>query len=161
MDLYLMRHGLAEERASRPGLPDAERALTRQGAARVRQVARALGALGVEVQVVLTSSLMRSAQTAEIVAAELGARRRVTAALSPGAAPEALLHEVRKLKVDAALAVGHSPHLELVLARAVAEASSPLCELKKAAVACLDLEEQSGRALLRWLLPPGVIRRLG
>ena len=158
MDLYLMRHGLAAERGEAPG-PDEERPLTLEGIARTRQMARALEQLGVAPNLVLTSGLRRAAQTADLALKQLGGRRRTTASLTPGSPPQALLDEVAGLD-GPVLCVGHSPHLELVIALAAAGTDSPICELKKAGVARLDLEPVSRRATLVWLLQPGVVRKL-
>jgi phosphohistidine phosphatase SixA len=72
-----------------------------------------------------------------------------------------LLDEVVSSKATTVLCVGHSPHLEQVIALALTGTDSLLCALKKAGVARLDLEPQSKRAILLWLLPPGVARKLG
>jgi len=159
MLLYLMRHGIAADLDALPGTPDAQRPLTEEGVKKTQAVARALARLEIAPQVVLTSPLTRAVQTAEIVVAEVGGRRRTTPALTPGSPPDRLLAEVVKLGVDTVLCTGHAPHLDLVLACAVG-AATPLTELKKAAVACLDLEPTTQRALLLWVLPPGLAKRL-
>ncbi len=156
MLLYLMRHGIA---ADAPGQPDAERPLTEEGREKTRAVARALASLEVSPEHVLSSPLVRAVQTAEIVAKELGGRRRTSAALTPGSPPERLLDEVVRLEADSALCVGHAPLLDQILALALG-VEHPVTELKKAAVACLDLESSTRRGLLLWLLPPGVARRV-
>ena len=158
MHLVLIRHGIAAERN---GMPDAERPLTAKGIQRTRSVARALRGLGVAPDLALSSPLRRAVETAQIVARELRVGKlRTTNALAPGAAPEALLVQLAKLKVGSVLCAGHAPHLDLVIARAVAQVGSPLCELKKAGVACLDFEPQSKQALLLWMLPPSIARKL-
>jgi phosphohistidine phosphatase len=160
MLLLLMRHGIAISPEDAHGLPDAQRPLTPEGLRRVRQVARALDKLAVAPDLVLASPLLRAVQTAQAVAVVLGARRhRTTLALAPGSAPRRLLAEVARTRAKSVLCVGHAPHLDLVLAAAVG-APAPVCELKKAGVACLELEPRSLRALLAWLLQPGVARRL-
>ena len=70
-ELYLIRHGFAEERG--PAWPDDnKRPLTDHGISRLRRAGRALARLGLTPDVVLTSPLVRARQTAEIVARELG-----------------------------------------------------------------------------------------
>src|SRR5216117_2188783 len=72
-ELYLVRHGLAEERGD-AWPDDAKRPLTEKGMASMRKEARALARLGVVLDVVLSSPLVRTRQTAEIVAAALDPR---------------------------------------------------------------------------------------
>src|SRR5216683_2320278 len=72
-ELYLIRHGLAEERGE-AWPDDSKRPLTEEGMSRLRKQARGLARLGVMLDVVLTSPLVRARQTAEIVAAGLDPR---------------------------------------------------------------------------------------
>ena len=62
-ELYLVRHGLAEERGD-AWPDDTKRPLTDEGISRMRKAARGLARLGVSVEVVLTSPLVRARQTA-------------------------------------------------------------------------------------------------
>jgi phosphohistidine phosphatase len=66
MDLFLIRHAIAEER--REGLPDAERALTKKGRARFELMVRDLNRAGVRFDRVYHSPWRRAAQTAELLA---------------------------------------------------------------------------------------------
>ena len=66
-ELYLIRHGLAAERGD--NYPDdTKRPLTSRGIQRMKREARALNALDVSFDVILTSPLVRTRQTAEAVA---------------------------------------------------------------------------------------------
>jgi len=160
MLLFLMRHGIAVDPEDAPGLPDAQRPLTSEGLRRTRQVARALRKLDVVPDLILSSPAVRATQTAEVAAKVLGTRRtRTTTSLAPGSPPRKLLAEAARSRAKTVLCTGHAPHLDLVIAAAVG-APAPVCELKKAGVACLDLEPRSRRALLVWLMQPGVARRL-
>src|SRR5436309_9518738 len=76
-ELYLIRHGLAEERGD-AWPDDSKRPLTEEGMSRLRKQARGLARLGVTIDVMLTSPLVRARQTAEIIAAELDPRPHVT-----------------------------------------------------------------------------------
>jgi len=67
--IWLLRHGDAEEGA---GKPDAERELTEKGERQSRDAGRALQALGVELDVCLTSPKVRAKQTAELACEPLG-----------------------------------------------------------------------------------------
>src|SRR6266436_1539159 len=72
-ELYLIRHALAADRGD-AWPDDSKRPLTDEGMSRMRKAARGLARLGVSVEVVLTSPLVRARQTAEIVAGGLDPR---------------------------------------------------------------------------------------
>ena len=64
-ELYLIRHGVAAERGE--NYPDdTKRPLTNDGVQKLRKEAKALVALDVTFDVILTSPLVRTRQTAEI-----------------------------------------------------------------------------------------------
>ncbi|HTL02756.1 MAG TPA: histidine phosphatase family protein, partial [Vicinamibacterales bacterium] len=66
-ELYLIRHGLAAERGDQ--FPDdTKRPLTSRGIQRMKRAGKALVALDVAFDVILTSPLVRTRQTAEAVA---------------------------------------------------------------------------------------------
>src|SRR4030095_12916268 len=69
-ELYLVRHAIAEERGEK-WPDDGKRPLTPDGMTRMRKTARGLERLGVTVDVILSSPLVRTRQTADILSAEL------------------------------------------------------------------------------------------
>src|ERR671915_2383479 len=77
-ELYLIRHGIAEERGE-AWPDDNKRPLTDEGMSRLRKSVRGLARLGVTFDVVLTSPLVRTRQTAEIVGASFDARPPIVA----------------------------------------------------------------------------------
>ena len=96
-ELYLIRHGLAEERG--PAWPDdTKRPLTEQGFSRLRRTGRALVRLGLTPDVVLTSPLVRARQTAEIVAGAFSPHPPIVNvdALAPGGALPTVAAEIAK-----------------------------------------------------------------
>ena len=66
MEVYLIRHGIAAARGTYTD--DQKRPLTDKGRSRTTKVANHLSATGLEFEVILTSPLVRAAQTAEILA---------------------------------------------------------------------------------------------
>src|SRR5438046_7785006 len=72
-ELYLVRHGLAQERGDM-WPDDSKRPLTEEGMSGMQKATRGLARLGVSLDVVLTSPLVRARQTAEIVAGGLDPR---------------------------------------------------------------------------------------
>jgi len=160
MEIWLMRHAAAEERASSGR--DADRTLSEDGHRRAREVARGLAELEPGIQLILTSPYARARQTAEPVARalRLSGRLRETQALEPASDPEEILDEIRSEKVEGVLLVGHEPHLGNLLGRLVAGHAGLEIPMRKAAVARLSWSG-SGQAMLRALLPSKVLTRLG
>src|ERR671929_2162184 len=66
MQLYLVRHGIAVEGGD--GIPDDFRVLSDKGRRRFQKTARTFGKRGRELDLILTSPLVRAVQTAEILA---------------------------------------------------------------------------------------------
>jgi hypothetical protein len=95
-ELYLIRHGIAEEQGE-AWPDDAKRPLTQEGAAKLRKAVRALARLGVSLDVILTSPLVRTRQTAEIVAAGFDPKPHLVTAdsLAPGGSAAAVIADLR------------------------------------------------------------------
>ena len=82
--LYLVRHAIAQ--VADPGMRDADRRLTAQGRQRMRRAARGLRSLGIVPDMVLSSPLLRAAETAAILVRVLAPPLAVEVypALAPG-----------------------------------------------------------------------------
>lgn len=162
MRLVLLRHGIAQDPAEVGA--DADRRLTPKGLRRTREAVRGLRALDVAPRVVLSSPYRRALETAELALEALGPRGAQvvpTDALLPDAPPADLLRVLERLAVDHALACGHAPHLDALLAH-VLGAPDLVTTLRKAGAACLELGPGPGpRGRLVWLLEPRALRRLG
>src|SRR6202158_1765736 len=128
--LYLIRHGLAEERGE--GWPDdSRRPLSEEGMSRLRKEARGLVRLGVTFDVVLTSPLVRARQTADIVAGAFSTRPAIVVieSLAPDGTSQAVLSDLEKQARRTRIAlVGHEPGLGELAARLVG--SRPGCGFK-------------------------------
>jgi phosphohistidine phosphatase len=160
IELYLVRHAIAAERSD--DIPDdSARPLTSRGVQRFRRVAAGLRALGVSVDVVLTSPLVRAKQTAELLADGLSPHPPVqtVGSLAPGAGHAAFVEDLgRRAKGRTRIAcVGHEPDLGLLAARLIG-ARRPLA-FKKGGVCRIDLESAGGAGHLVWLAPPRLLRR--
>jgi phosphohistidine phosphatase SixA len=70
VDLYLVRHAIAEPRDLERWPDDSRRPLSSEGVELFRLAARGLGQLGIGVDGVLTSSYLRAAQTALVLTEE-------------------------------------------------------------------------------------------
>lgn len=163
VQVYLVRHGIAAERgAAYPD--DSIRPLTARGADRVREIARGLVALGVEVDEVLTSPFVRTRQTADLIADALARRPKVTNvhALAVGGRAAAVVDYLSKLHRRRSVAlVGHAPLIGEVAARLIGARRA--IEFRKGAVCCIELDAlpPTRAGALRWFLPPRLLRLLG
>jgi len=165
MLLYLMRHGIAQDRDDPEAPPDPDRQLTRKGAQRTREVARGLAALGVDPGAVLSSPYLRAVSSAQIAAHELGYSEddvAQTDSLLPDCDPAHLFRELAGIAAGEVLCVGHAPSLDEICAYALGGGRGPLTRLKKAGVACVTIDDVAQpRGTLLWLLEPGMLRSLG
>src|SRR5207249_3834831 len=96
-ELYLIRHGLAEERGEHYP-DDTKRPLTSRGIERLKQEGKALVALDVTFEVILTSPLVRTRQTAETLAGMFREPPPIVncPALAPGGTYNAIMEELAK-----------------------------------------------------------------
>jgi phosphohistidine phosphatase len=161
-ELYLIRHGLAEDRGD-AWPDDAKRPLTADGMSRLRKIARGLARIGVSLDTVLTSPLVRARQTAEIVAEGFDSRPAIVNvdSLAPEGSFSAVVADLEKHSRKPRIAlVGHEPALGELAARLIG--SRHALEFKKGAVCRIDVEElpPNGPGDLRWFLPPRVMRSL-
>ena len=161
-ELYVVRHDLAEERGE-AWPDDTKRPLTEEGTQRMRRASRSLARLGVEIDVVLTSPLVRTRQTAEIFAAAFAPHPAVVnlEALTPGGSVAGVLAELEKYAKKKRIAlVGHEPGVGELGAR-LAGMRQPM-EFKKGAICRIDVDAlpPKGPGILRWFLSPKLLRNL-
>jgi phosphohistidine phosphatase len=103
---------------------DEKRALDETGVEQCGYVGRALAALDVQVDVVISSPLKRAAQTASLVGNEMGYEGKLQ--LEDALRPTASFADFRKMldkyiRHDAIMVVGHNPTLSEFLGRAISE----------------------------------------
>jgi phosphohistidine phosphatase len=113
MELYLIRHGIAQARDF--SLKDEDRTLTKVGQDKTKEIAKRLYELGLRFDVILTSPLVRSHQTAEIFAQmQLTSQLQVATDLAPNGNIHSWLDwlEQQQYSPDSKLAlIGHQPDL--------------------------------------------------
>jgi phosphohistidine phosphatase len=161
--LYLVRHAIAEERGE--AWPDDRlRPLSEEGRRRMERQVLGLVALDVVADVILTSPLVRTRQTAEILSKGLPGHPSVIdwPPLEPGRSPKDALAGLKAFSDHTRLAlVGHEPGIG-ELAATLIGARQPLV-FKKGAVALIEvamLPPASGSGELRWFVTPRILRRL-
>lgn len=167
MNVYLLRHGSAGTRRSNP-LLDLRRPLDKNGKRDCLLLGNTLTTMNISFDLIVSSPLKRSLQTASLVGTETGYEQKIL--LSDALAPSATFAQFEKLLVDCAgheslLIVGHSPNLVQFLGLLMqpaqqTQASRPpaAVRLRKGAIARLNLER--GAATLQWMLDPRIIRTL-
>ena len=160
MNLYLLRHGIAVDPSEPDFARDAERPLTPKGRRRLLQIAKAMAALKISFDVILSSPYVRAAETAEIVARSLKRRKQLkfTDDLTPAGNPKSLIQLVNDLRPrpENILLVGHEPYLSKLIALLTAGNTSMEIDLKKGSLCKLEAESlRYGRcATLVSLLAP-------
>jgi phosphohistidine phosphatase len=154
MQVYLLRHGAAEE--NRSGLSDADRALTQDGRRKLRQTLQTACQADVRPTLILTSSLKRAVETAEIAQEVLRYRGDLlrTEALVPGSSVEQVWDEIRVHANETAIVlVGHNP-LFAELPGYLLGAPELHIDVKKGSLLRIDFESLSSqpKGILRWFL---------
>jgi phosphohistidine phosphatase len=160
VNLYLMRHANAGLARGNPVL-DAKRALIKEGKEQCMLMARVMNALKVQVDVVVSSPLKRSLQTAQFVATEMGyeAKVEVSPALAPGGDYAAFQQLLAKYAgFEGILAVGHNPNVFQFLGRLITGNGGAAIRMRKGSVARVDLDRHP--PLLQWLIDPRMARSI-
>jgi phosphohistidine phosphatase len=154
LELYLLRHGLAEHRAASGR--DADRALTGEGSDRAQRVISEAKASGLAPRWIVASPYLRAQQTARIAAEMLGYSEQIltSARLTPDCDPAEVWSEVRELHPDSPLLfVAHEPLLSSAAAWMLGE--EQVIEFRPATVVRIDFEAVGvePRGVLRWKIP--------
>lgn len=161
LSLYLVRHAVAAERGEE-WPDDAKRPLTADGVAKFRRAVQGLAEMGVEVNRILSSPLVRARQTADLLARAFDKNPLVgeTSALAPGGSYDAVVRAVSGCREPAIALVGHEPAIGRLAARLI-DASAPL-EFRKGGICRIDFDvwppPPPGR--LRWFITPKILERL-
>jgi phosphohistidine phosphatase len=162
MEIYILRHGIAVNRGTPGYKKDSDRPLTPEGEEKVHQIAKAMLAMELKFDLILSSPYLRSKQTAQIVAAELDEEVTLTDLLTPDGNPLELIRELNDEKPQSALLVGHEPYLSGLISVLVTGESKAAIELKKGGLCKLSADRVSfGQcATLNWLLTPKQMRMM-
>jgi phosphohistidine phosphatase len=132
--IWFLRHGDAED-----GSDDFARKLTEKGRRQSHDAGAALAALGVKLDLCLTSPRVRARETAELACEALGVEISVDERLSGGRFdPDELA-----AGLDDALLVGHEP----AFSDAIGDLTGARVDMKKGGLACV--QDGALRVLLR------------
>ncbi|MGA8939840.1 MAG: histidine phosphatase family protein, partial [Acidobacteriaceae bacterium] len=164
---FILRHASAGVRRANPIL-DVKRPLDKDGKAQCLQLALVLNALKLNFDLVVSSPLKRSQQTAQLVATETGYEQKIL--ISPALAPNATFAQFQRLLRDNSasenvLVVGHNPNITQFLGQLLGvgtnddPATTPArIRLRKGALARVNLQRST--AVLQSLLDPRTVRAL-
>ena len=160
MRCYFLRHGIAVE-ASKWHASDDDRPLTPDGCEAMEREAKAIAELLPDLELIVTSPLLRARQTAQYVAEQLRLRNVVDdARIAHGfnaRACQTILTE--HSDAERVMLVGHEPTMSAAIGHMIGDGN---VELKKAALAGIELAERTSTSgTLICLIPPKVLRRLG
>ena len=163
MDLYVIRHGAAEERDATRWPDDCKRPLTESGRKKFRRVAQWLGEAVDDPPLVLSSRWVRAWDTAKILAEEADwPAPKACPALELESNQRAISALRDHSKEQAIALVGHEPQLgELISLLLTGDEQGMRIDLKKGAAACLTLpsafDPGPGKAVLNWIITPRLV----
>jgi phosphohistidine phosphatase len=157
--LFFLRHGQAGSRGDWHG-DDTQRPLTAEGKKRMAQEAAGIRALGLSLDLIVSSPLVRAYQTAQIVAKAQGNGVGLVrdARLRPGFGPTHLAAILQEHgQTQGMMLVGHEPDFS----ETVGHVTGGSCVvMKKGSLACVQLDDPASlRGRLVWLIPPKVLER--
>jgi phosphohistidine phosphatase len=161
MFVYFLRHASAGQHLLNPK-KDEKRGLDKDGIEQCGYIGRALAALGVQVDIIVSSPLKRSTQTAALVGNEMGHEGKLVT--DSALRPESTFPDFQKLlekyaRQDSILLVGHNPNLSDFLGHVISDnGSEAVVELKKGAVAKVEMRRSAGS--LSWCITPRILRTL-
>ena len=152
MELILLRHGKAEN-TSLDG--DFSRALVEKGREQARRAARLLKGAGVLPEIVLTSPLLRARQTADEFCQTAGMPGPLIQGwLASGMAASTAMKELSAFRDFKRVAiVGHEPDFSDLISWILGTVGGHV-QVKKGAIACLQIAPPSRHGTLAYLIPP-------
>ena len=134
MDIYILRHGKAEER-SQNITSDSKRRLTEAGKTELECIAKAIKNLDFCFDSIISSPLVRAKQTAEIVSRYVKSKKKsitIWDELKPEINVNKTIKKLTSLNpTSSVLLVGHEPHLSSLISQIISGSESADISLKK------------------------------
>lgn len=165
MEVYLVRHAVAEDRESfaEKKLDDSQRPLTLKGRKKQQKISLKMIELIGKVDLIVTSPYVRARETAEILAQIFyNTKVEVASELVPESPPSTVLNWLKAhcRGLGSVILVGHEPQISNLVSYFLTGHSNALIEMKKSGVACFhfpDVEDvDTVKPELRWLVPPKI-----
>ncbi len=156
VELYLLRHAHAGDPAEWEG-DDDSRPLTRKGRRQAKRLGSFMRAVGLKPDALVTSPLLRAVETADLVGKALHTEVLVDPRLAGDLGIGRLGEILGELDAERPVLVGHDPDFSALVAMLCGASRIPM---KKGALARLDVGRplQPGGGVLRWLVPPDLLR---
>lgn len=169
MDLYVVRHAVAQKRDENIWPDDSERPLTAEGEEKFRRAVRGLLRLVPEVGVVLSSPFARTWRTAEILEQAGWPAPVPCEELEPDYPPHKVLGALARYEgLDSVAIVGHRPGLHelvsyLLTADTIGEDCGARVQIRKGGAVRLSFDglPEPGTGSLEWVLTPKALRKIG
>ena len=149
--VILFRHGIAHPKGS---MPEEVRGLTKEGHAKMKEIARGLLRVRPHVDVIYSSPLIRCLETAQYLSKRYDLGFTIAEELRPDAKPRELSKLLAATSGRIVICVGHEPTLSAMMLHLTKMKGS--VELKKGG--CYGVRFEGTSARLEWMLSPRVMR---
>ena len=174
MDLFILRHGYAGDKLPDP-IQDLQRSLTADGKSEVKKIAKSLKKLDIKLDIILSSPLPRSLQTADIIHDEYKLETKVELCdeLIPKQNNKLLLYSKLTAIKDyfSILIVGHEPYLSNMISDIISKNNGKNSNnlninnrivLKKSGLSKIRITSTVPKLKgeLRWLIPPNILKQI-
>lgn len=159
MNLYFIRHADALPEDNEKITNDFDRPLSAEGRKQCGEIATSLKNMGVKLDLLLVSPLVRAQQTAEEMLKPLGQKGlEITThdMLAPDVKSKPLMKEIRNLDAENVALIGHNPDLRHHIAY-LTNSDPELFSFGKAGMALVEcsISPRKGTGTLVWLVTPG------
>jgi phosphohistidine phosphatase len=168
MEIYVIRHSIANSLGAEGTTRDEDRALTKDGIERIEAVAKGLKAMGIAPEYILTSPYLRALQTAQALQKGLGLTKNFlvqTPNLAITGNPEQVMEEVNLHypAVKQIFLVGHEPGLTELIGLLVSGNPNLGLKVGRASVTCLHIHQplESEAAELAWKMTAKQVSAFG
>jgi len=168
MNLYLLRHAIAEPRDDSVYPDDSRRPLSKKGRIKMDAIAKGIKSLAINPDIILTSPYKRTLETAEILHRTMGLKKEqliLSEHLTPGSRIEALVADINAHPlVSSVVLVGHEPDLSRLISFFITgKPSTAIITMKKAGLCHLRTSglQYARCASLEWLVPPSLLAVVG
>jgi phosphohistidine phosphatase len=157
-ELFIVRHGPAGKSLDDKKM-DETRPLTKKGKEKMKDIARGLSDMDISFDKIVTSPLIRCAETADILSKCGTGKKCVESidALKPGGSGDELIGYLNALDgVDKVAIVGHEPFLSEFASYCLAKSKNSFIDLKKGGVIALEFSGmiKPGTGKLCWMMEP-------
>lgn len=152
MLLYFLRHAEAEDIAQ----SDAARKLTLKGKQQIEKLAKFCNKAGIRPEVILSSPITRSLQTAKSMGRKLGKVEVIPVKwLACGMSPDTFHTEIRAYgKFSEIFVVGHEPDFSATISSLLKSSQSSVINVRKCSLTCVNLLNlSSGSGMLEYSIP--------